>query len=309
MRELPAGPNFLLIGTAKAGTTALYEFLRQHPSIFMTHPVKEPKFFAYEGGVPEYTSFPKSWKRAGDVVTDAHEYLSLFDDAGHFPARGEASTLYLYHREAPERIRAFHPDMRMFAILRQPADRAFSHHLMLRASGVEPLTFEDALRQEPVRIANNWAPTFHYAACGRYHEQLTRYLAIFPKEQLKIFLYEDFLSDPRSVIRDVCEFLSVDPEFDPDFSARHNVTVTPKNALAEKAAAILRPAGTQLRGIIPAGLHKSATALAKRLVMKRPQKISMETREALTATFAEDIRKLQDLVGRDLTSWLTPSDP
>lgn len=300
-------PNFLVIGAAKAGTTALYEYLRQHPQIYMSHPIKEPKFFAYEGGMPDFSNFPKAWKDSPETVTDIAAYQALFAQGTGFPARGEASTLYLYYPGTAERIARLAPRMKLIAILRQPADRAFSHYLMLRGLGLEPLSFEDALAAEPDRIAGNWAPTWHYAATGRYCEQLARYRSVFPQSHIKVLFYDDFRANPGQVMQGIFDFLEVSP-FQPDTSARHNATFVPKPGLSGKLIAQLRLAAPRIKAMLPEALHRKSVSLIKKFAMEKPVALDPATRADLTARLTDDILALQDLVGRDLSGWLKPRD-
>jgi len=92
-------PNFFVIGAGKSGTTSLWRYLEQHPEVYMS-PIKEPKFFAFEGGVPDFRGPKTPW-----AVTDLEAYRALFAGVSEEKALGEASAYYLYTEEAPERIR------------------------------------------------------------------------------------------------------------------------------------------------------------------------------------------------------------
>ncbi len=117
-------PNFLIIGALKAGTTSLFNYLMQHPQIYMS-PVKEPKFFALVG---EYLD-PKKREILGKCVVDIEEYRALFDNVTTEKAIGEASAIYLSSRRAPGRIQHYILNVKLIAILRDPVERAYSHFL------------------------------------------------------------------------------------------------------------------------------------------------------------------------------------
>jgi hypothetical protein len=121
-------PNFLIIGAAKSGTTSLHHYLKQHPQVYMSQ-IKEPSFFAFEGTKP---AIPGPWKRwaAHNFITDIQAYRSLFQGVSDEVAIGEASTIYLVHPTAPQRIRHYVPDAKLIAILRDPAERAYSNYRM-----------------------------------------------------------------------------------------------------------------------------------------------------------------------------------
>jgi hypothetical protein len=148
-------PNFLVIGAGRSGSTSLYHYLAQHPQIFMS-PVKEPKFFALEGHALDFRG-PGDERIRVDTTTTLTAYRSLFDGVRGELAVGEASTLYLSHEAAADAIARHVPEMKLIAILRDPAERAHSAFQHLTRDGYEPLAnFEDALCDEPRRMAEGW---------------------------------------------------------------------------------------------------------------------------------------------------------
>src|SRR5262249_18066920 len=152
-------PNFLLVGTMKAGTTSLYHYVGQHPDVFVS-PVKEPSFFAFEGDRVRFRG-----PRDAELTrfTSQTEYARLFQGARGESARGEASTVYPSHPRAPERIQYPLGTPRIVVMLRDPAERAFSHFLHLRRYGREPLEdFRAALRAEDERRRGGWDPFWFY---------------------------------------------------------------------------------------------------------------------------------------------------
>src|SRR5262249_50242253 len=146
----------------------------------------------------------------------------------HMPVRrsgivGEASPSYLFHPLAPERVARMLPDARLIALLRNPVDRAFSHYQHEVALGREQLTFDDALAQEDERMQGELErmlvdPTYFshawwnytYAARGRYEEQLERWFAAFPREQLLVHLTDDLAAATAGTYRRTLDFLGVD---------------------------------------------------------------------------------------------------
>ncbi len=151
-------PNFFIIGAAKSGTTSLYYYLKNHPQIYMS-PVKEPEFFSFTGQKIDR----KDMRLAPGIfaITERNDYEALFKDVKDEVAIGEASPSYIYVPEVPARIKAMIPDPKFIAILRHPAERAFSHFNMRlnksSANAIEPITdFAEALRAEEGRIQNGW---------------------------------------------------------------------------------------------------------------------------------------------------------
>lgn len=196
-------PDFLILGAQKAGTTALYAYLRRHPAI--TGPSwKEVSYFDrhYARGPNWYRgNFPNLLRTRGELV-------------------GEASPSYLFHPLGPERVKELVPGARLIALVRNPVDRALSHYNHEVALGREPLSFEDALAAEPDRLRGEetrlradpgyfssewWSHT--YKARGLYAEQLERWLHLFPREQLLILPSEELLGEPGPAYARVLEFL------------------------------------------------------------------------------------------------------
>jgi hypothetical protein len=194
-----------VIGAQKAGTTALYAYLRWHPGI--TGP---------------------SWKEVS--FFDRHWWRGEAWYRGQFPIRagsrlvGEASPSYLFHPLAPERARALVPDAKLIALVRDPVDRAYSQYQHEVALGREPLSFEDALaaeeertRGEAERLAADpraWSRAWWdhtYAARGLYAEQLERWLAAFPREQLLVVATEELGERPAETYASVLAFLGAAP--------------------------------------------------------------------------------------------------
>src|SRR5919202_6537946 len=209
-------PNFFIIGAMKSGTTALYYYLEQHPEIYMS-PVKEPNFFCSQ-----------ERKNGADAVTDIRTYQHLFRGVSDEKAIGEASHSYLYDPRAVAEIRRYLPQATLIAILRNPVDRAYSHFLHMVRSGTEPLDdFAQALREEEAGI--NKERTFQdYIGRGLYYNQLKRYFETFPREQVRVYLYEDLSGAPITTAQDAFRFLKVDDSFVPDVSLRRNVSGYPK---------------------------------------------------------------------------------
>lgn len=260
-------PNFVILGAAKAGTTALYEYLRQHPQVAMTY-FKETNYFALAG---EQVAF----RGPGDAetincftVTTLEEYYAQFNHAGNAKAIGDASPLYLYHPQAPGRIRRLVPHAKLVAILRHPVERAYSAFLHLVRDGRETTTdFAEALALEEERIRDRWEHIWHYRAMGFYYEQLRRYYDLFHREQIRVYTYEAFQAHPLDVLRDLFRFLDVDDSVMPDCSVRHNATSLPPERRPLLASAV---------------------------------------RAELDRAYRDDILMLQSLTGLDLSHW--PSD-
>jgi hypothetical protein len=299
-------PNFLIIGAAKSGTTALYAYLKQHPEIYMS-PVKEPRFFAFEGEPQNYNGPKNEGERFNrETIFDLTTYLSLFENAKDEKAIGEASPAYLSRSEkASKRIRHYIPDVKLIVILRQPAERAYSAFLHTVRQGTETnLNFETALALENKRIKHNWESIWHHKSLGFYYRQLAPYYEKFDKQQIKIYLFDDLEKNASALVKDIFTFLEVDNSFNPDISERINASGIPRSRWVYDffgpSDNLLRDA---LKFFVPDKFRKPLVKKIKSENLIRPQ-ISKELRWKLTAEYRDDILKLQDLIDRDLSPWL-----
>lgn len=188
-------PNFFIVGAAKSGTSALYRYLREHPNIFMPE-LKEPHFFA--------TDHPNQ-----RIIRTMDEYLRLFYPAGsQHLAVGEASPQYLRSDLALQNIRDFNPQARIIIMLRNPVDRIYSLHSHMVFNFDETITdFAAAWREKGMNNRNHTA--FDYKAAGKLSEHIYSILRLFPREQVMIILFDDFIKEPLAVYKEVLQFLSV----------------------------------------------------------------------------------------------------
>jgi Sulfotransferase domain len=207
-------PDFLIIGAQKCGTTSLYEYLTQHPEIYPAT-VKEVGYFDryYQKGLPWYRSqFPSAFHKLHARFILRRNFLT-----------GEASTGYILNPHSLRRIAATVPRAKLILMLRNPVDRAYSHYQHTLRMKREPLSFEEAVRKEPERIADTWTrmledENYHnldvaryaYLRTGLYIDQVRVLMSFFSKEQVLIIKNEDFDADPSSIVRQVLGFLGVE---------------------------------------------------------------------------------------------------
>lgn len=204
-------PNFLIISGGRSGTTSLYHYLSEHPEIYMS-PNKEPYFLT---GL-DFNSFintpgfflKKLW------VKDLKTYKQLFDKVSNEKLIGEASVSYLYYyKETIPNIKKYLGDPKIIIIIRNPAERAFSHYLHNIQNDLEKLKFEDAIVEEKERILKNWWWGFHYKNAGYYLKPIIAYKENFTR--VRIFFFDDFKNNFFSVFREMLLFLEVDVDFKP----------------------------------------------------------------------------------------------
>ena len=202
-------PDYLILGAQRCGTTSLQSLLCNTPGVVPPTWRKGIHFFDtdYTKGVEWYrTHFPMARSRDGSIT-------------------GEASPYYLFHPAVSSRIHEVVPDVKMIVLLRDPVERAVSHHKHEVRRGFESLGLEEAINVEPSRLAGEEEtlvgdPTarsfnhqhYSYVSRGRYAEQLERYLRLFPRESLLVLESECFWEEPESAIGEVSAFLELDME-------------------------------------------------------------------------------------------------
>lgn len=297
-------PDFLLVGAAKSGTTAVYHFLKAHPEVFMS-PVKEPKFLT-SGAVTLPQTGPGDAAIARDVVRTFEDYCLLFRNASDERAVGEASadTLYYFKHSIPA-ILQYLGDVKIVIILRNPIDRAYSSYLHLRRDLRETLPFDQALLQESKRRALNWEFLWYYRDVGLYFEQVRAFCNSFSK--VHVGVYDDLQSNPRDFMKQIYRFLGVTDEVVPVSMDRHNVSGLPRSERLQQWLVTSHPVRTSIGRVARAVLSESRVRTVMQTIrqknLSRPV-MPPEIRHELRATYYEDIKLLEKLLNKDLSAWL-----
>ena len=298
-------PNTLIIGAAKAGTTSLYDYLQQHPDVYMS-PVKEPRYFAYAENPPAMVGpgDEESNREAGAVYT-MDDYRALFEGAADEAVVGEASPVYLYDADAPRLIAEHCPDATLIVLLRNPVERAYSHFLHLVRSGREPLRdFEAALDAEAERIEKGWEWSWHYRRMGFYHDQLARYRERFADEQIQVYLFEDLKADPVAFAQRVYRAVGIDDTFAPSVGAPRRSTGYPRwQWFQEFLHNPDHPIRRAARRVLPEWVRDRVLTSAKNANLKKPP-MSGTARARLVEAYRDDVHHLEALLDRDLSHWL-----
>lgn len=301
-------PDLFIVGAPKSGTTSLYEWLKGHPEVFMTR-VKEPSFYSRDLAQDKSGNFLR-------YDTDRGRYLALFEHAGHATRVGEASTRYLYSKDAAELIARDQPQARIVAVLRNPVDMMASLHAHKLAGGTEDLAdFEEALAAEGDRRAGRRIPSDSnpllatYRDRAQFGEQLGRWLHSFGRDQVHVILFEEMVRDPAAHFRRLLEFLDVDPTYQPPSFAAHNLAHGSRGGLI-RSIARTRPVQFAAWRLLPALIGDSRTReLSRRLghsklrrsTAKRAE-VPAALRHRLEGEFAPDVARLSELLDRDVAS-------
>ncbi|MCU1266145.1 MAG: hypothetical protein JWM21_2463 [Acidobacteria bacterium] len=297
-------PDFFLVGAPKCGTTAMYQFLSQHPDIFLPEN-KEVHFFGTDLYSPHYSR-------------DLEKYLGLFAGATNQKRVGEGSVWYLYSKVASSEIKEFCPGAAILIMLRNPVDMIYSlhgHRLYINSEDIED--FATALeaeeeRRRGLRLPANPYPIagLYYREVGKYAEQVQRYFACFGREQVKVLLYDDFKADPAGVCREVFSFLGVSPAFPLEIS----VINASKKIRSRALASFLDPPPPLARKVAralttPEMRHKLFRTVQGMNTEHRPrQPLPPDLKRRLLKGFAPDVQRLSELLGRDLSHWYQPPD-
>lgn len=277
----------------------MYSYLRQHPDVFMPF-LKEPHYFG--------TDLTHRYGKPSRA-----EYLSLFADARPGQRVGEASAWYLYSRTAAAEIAEFSPRAQIIIMLRNPVDMMYAQHSQLLFNRQEDIDdFEAALAAELDRRGGRRLPrhpvrteSLFYRDSARFAPQIERYLAPFGRERVHFIVQEEMKQDTASAYRGVLRFLGVDQSFEADFERANENKLVRKQWLQE---VIWSPPGP-IRSAIPILrrfpiVHRLRGALLQiNSIQARRPPIGHELRAKLIAEFRDDIARVEELVGRDLSLW------
>ena len=202
-------PDFFVVGHPKSGTTALAAMLSQHPQVFIG--LKEPRFF-----VPEMRL--RDFRRVPETPKDLDEYKAWFAGAAPEQIVGDVSPAYLWSKHAAELIAQAQPKARIIACLREPASFLRSLHMQWLQSYCEVEgDFQNALaleeprrRGESMPLDTYWPNVLFYSEHVRYVEQLRRFHERFPRERVRVLIYDDYKDDNEATVRSVFRFLEVE---------------------------------------------------------------------------------------------------
>jgi len=295
-------PNFFIVGAPKSGTTALSVYLREHDKIFFTTP-KEPCFFSQD--------FPGQRE-----VTTEQEYLDLYSQATEeHIAVGEGSVWYLYSEVAIENLHKFNSEAKIIVMLRNPVEQVYSMHQELYARRYETESdFQKAWSMQAERKQGKHIPKYcreaaflQYEAIPRYSSQIERLFKFFPREQIKIILFQDFIKNTRSTYVDVLDFLGVPDDGRERFprvleSRRYkyhwigSFLMNPPKSVVKTKDFIKRVLGIKKFGV------KDLSDRHNTVVEKR-QPLPEDFIIQLKQLYQDDVLKLSRLLDTDLSFW------
>lgn len=300
------GPDFIIIGAPKAGTTALHAALAAHPEVAMSRP-KEPKYWLCDDAPPPHWNGPGDKHSQQEWIWRRSEYDALWAHARGGQLRGESTPFYLWHRGAQRRIAASLPEVRLIAVVRDPVDRAYSNWMHLWCDGLEPeADFLRAFDLAESRAARGYAPFWRYRELGLYGEQLTSLVSLVGRDRVHVVRYRDLVDEPATTLDRTCGFLGIAPgvvSSVPKDNARHYV---PPGWRPRVVGPLIR-GGAWLGQFAPPERWRTIEPhLIRRLSghgeVHRPR-LTAAQRASLVPVFADDIKLLTALTGDDYSAW------
>jgi hypothetical protein len=301
-------PNFVIVGAPRCATTTLHYYLARHPQVRMSA-IKEPNFFLFGPDGSASIAEPAIVRKS---VRTRAEYEQLFGDPGpREVAVGEASPLYLYVREAAERILALCGAIKIVCLVRNPVERAWSHFLYALpelAEGDAEAIFA-ALCDEEIRAGPDDAAPYrtrtHLLRLGRYGEQVQRYQALFGEDRVKVLVLEELERDPGSAGDDLCRFLGVHAE-PLTVADRMNISGKRNGGLTAPVRRIATRLQPIVKGALPPRVAGKLALLRAKVDDRSLHPVSLgdrALRARLLEWYADDIAVLEEATGADLSHW------
>lgn len=286
--------DFFLIGAARCGTTTLYNYLNNCDDIFLPS-VKEPNFFSdVDSPKTEDYKLPVSGeKHHAKIINDVNVYNMLYAYALETQLKGDTSPSYVWDTNVAKKLFTHNPEAKIIISLRHPIDRAYSHYIMNHYTGVDnENTFEEALKAP---INSIWGSCNEYLEMGLYYNQVKAYFDVFPKEQIKILIYEDWINNLELEIKGLFEFLglaAVDSIFDKTVESN-------KIQLVKKKALLNFLRQNKIKALIKNLISQKRVNTLKAYFFndnsKEIEKIKPDLRQELILKFKEDIKNLSRL--------------
>lgn len=292
-------PDFFIVGAPKCGTTAMQEYLSQHPDIFMPEK-KEPHFFGSDLYSPQF-------------IRDRSSYLRLFENATTEKRVGEASVWYLYSKNAAKEIKDYNHRAQAIVMLRNPVDMMYSLHSQFLYSGNENIArFAEALEAEGERKVGRLIPgSAHmpsgllYREVARYSTQLKRYIEVFGWENLHVVVYDDLKADPAEEYRKVLHFLGVDESFQPEFKVINSNKRVRSRVLRRFLASPPEPVKAIVNLAMPKRLRRIVIKSIQEFNVyhESRQEMNQDLRHELQKEFAPEVECLSKILKRNLSHW------
>jgi hypothetical protein len=296
-------PDFLVIGAAKAGTTALYKAVCRHPRAYLPT-IKEPSYLNFPDIQPSFRG-PGSERANRYIISTRNQYLDLYKDCPSELLAGDFSTGYLDGRQAPASAKTLLPNAPIIAILRHPVDRAYSMYQHFVHINREPCpSFEEAFADSDRRMSAQWRNDMIYREPGFYGRHIKRWLDHFPRQQLLILFYEDWRDRPDEALMKVWHHLGLDPLENPRVTRENISSRQPRWAwLYHRMVDHENPVRRLAQRTLPLWVRDAVTTAVGTFNLRPGPRLEPNLRARLAVTYHDDISQLEALTGRDLIAW------
>ena len=273
-------PNFLICGTEKGGTSALFHYLKAHPEVFMPE-AKELNFFNF------------------NYFKGIEWYERYFAESASVPVRGEASPLYMAFPEVPRRIAQVIPEAKLLFVLRDPAERAYSNYWFNVNRGVQ---YPQESFSKMIRRATGYR---RYLSKGFYSDQIAMFLPHFSRDQFHFIITEEMGENTPDVLKRCFRFLDL-ADHEPEVRKRHNRAQLPRGGVASAMLNVVLPVQKALRPLLPARIdgRLKQTVRSTFFTNKEKPAMSEEDRAYLQDVYREPNEQLAELIGQDLSAWI-----
>lgn len=279
--------DFFLIGVQKSGTTSLYEYLKQHPAIYLPE-IKELSYFVRD-----------------DLYEKGEDYFNSFFQTYNSQKVKGAAYVHMFPSEiCPERVKAYNPDAKFIVVFRNQIDRAYSAYQFAVKNGWESSSnsFLKTMELEKRRLVGNFTERFElgYFNNGLYYKHLTNWLRYFPRKNFLLLTDQELKNNGNESLTNVFDFLGVDVNIDIDTTVIHNKAGTVRfgqlqKFLMNKESNFKKTAGKLLPQKLKVGIRKNLMQPMKKWNMldKNYQPLSKEIREQAANYFKEDNQMLR----------------
>ncbi len=305
-------PDLFIVGAPKTGTSSLYAYLMQHPGV-MRSVIKEPHFFSNDIDIENFSSDFNYYKIKdidqaiannriihSSYIRKEADYLKLYKNTQGLLTI-DSSVSYLYSKVAAQNIFDKNPNARIIIIIRQPVERAFSHYVMdLKSEHNSNLSFIQEVQRDVRKEYKGWGISHLYVELSTYADSIKRYLDLFPKEQVKIIMYDDYVRNTLQIIEEIRIFTGL-TSFHFNTEKKYNTAALPRNFFF-KWLNRKKDFKRKIFRIIPDELRHRLRQLAYE--KKNLPILTDADYAALMPYFIEDIHKTSVLTGYSLNHWI-----
>ncbi len=304
--------DFFIVGAARSGTTTLWQWLKEHPGIFLPE-TKEPHHFCFKDkGLPYFgNELDPHYKEL--ITVSEKDYQHLYDNCKPRQPSGDASPGYLYFPGTAASIKHHNPAAKIICILRNPCDRAFSQFIFHVQAGFEDVCdFETALNNEKIRISKGWWWGHHYLEAGNYVSQWQEYCDAFGESQRLLLLYDDLVSSPKATYEKICAFLDITPSptanLDLHVNGTSELVSVPLNLTLHRLLTHGLTSNKNLLNWLPKWLSQKIKQFIIAINKQPKPEMTSTCRSLMANHYRPELERLSRLTGIDLSNWMQSSN-